>query len=375
MVVQQRLGRAADGVEGEHGDIFRWYDRLDLLHGTFRCFRRLARPAACRSNDRCLDCAGSYTPGSMSQVRPLLSPCWSAATTCWRSWTAASSRPRRVAGTPLLSGEAGIGKTRMVRAVLRKAERDGDRVRGPISRPRSAGSARLDPRHRAHHAGASGVRDLGDDVSRSRRRRADALGARRISSAPSPTACRRVDQPTLLVFDDLQWADELSLEVLSELARLAPDRPLFLLGAYRVHELSPGSIGRVAIAAPGPADGRRGTPRASPEGYEDGARRYVPDLDGPATPRRPTSSIAVYVRTLMSILLHVEELLGALDEAERTDSRGNWTSPWTETLEDAILQRIARLSHAGSAGGRPGRLGDRALFRPRGPRRHHGPAG
>ena len=53
-----------------------------------------------------------------------------------------------------------------------------------------------------------------------------------------------VDGPTLLAFDDLQWADELSLEVVGELARRAADRPLLVLGGYRLGELPSGSIHR-----------------------------------------------------------------------------------------------------------------------------------
>jgi hypothetical protein len=45
--------------------------------------------------------------------------------------------------------------------------------------------------------------------------------------------------PTVLSFDDLQWADDLSLEILAELARATRDRPLVIVGAYRTDELGP----------------------------------------------------------------------------------------------------------------------------------------
>lgn len=42
-------------------------------------------------------------------------------------------------------------------------------------------------------------------------------------------------QPTLLILDDLQWANE-SIELLKHLNRLTPDLPLLILGSYRIDE-------------------------------------------------------------------------------------------------------------------------------------------
>ena len=42
-----------------------------------------------------------------------------------------------------------------------------------------------------------------------------------------------LDRPTALVFEDLQWADDLSLEIIAELARATRDRPLVIVGTYR----------------------------------------------------------------------------------------------------------------------------------------------
>ena len=46
-----------------------------------------------------------------------------------------------------------------------------------------------------------------------------------------------IDGPTLLAFEDLQWADELSLEVIGELARRGRQTPLLMVGGYRLDEL------------------------------------------------------------------------------------------------------------------------------------------
>ena len=50
-----------------------------------------------------------------------------------------------------------------------------------------------------------------------------------------------IDAPTVLVFEDLQWADDLSLEAIGELARRAGSIPLFVLAAYRRDETLPGT--------------------------------------------------------------------------------------------------------------------------------------
>jgi predicted ATPase len=43
--------------------------------------------------------------------------------------------------------------------------------------------------------------------------------------------------PTALFLDDLQWADEATLELLPALARTLPEQPLLMLAAYRSDEL------------------------------------------------------------------------------------------------------------------------------------------
>ena len=54
----------------------------------------------------------------------------------------------------------------------------------------------------------------------------DALGARRvIVRAAADRILEAIDRPTLLIFDDLHWADEMSLEVIGELARHGSELP------------------------------------------------------------------------------------------------------------------------------------------------------
>ena len=70
------------------------------------------------------------------------------------------------------------------------------------------------------------------------------------------------DGPRCSSFEDLQWADDLSLEALTELARQTRDRPLLIIGAYRSNEALAGvGAPRVAFPARHPADRRGGPPR------------------------------------------------------------------------------------------------------------------
>jgi predicted ATPase len=48
-------------------------------------------------------------------------------------------------------------------------------------------------------------------------------------------------QPLLLCFEDLHWADESSLQLISALAQLAPTIPLLLVASFRTGDVEPGS--------------------------------------------------------------------------------------------------------------------------------------
>jgi DNA-binding CsgD family transcriptional regulator len=150
-----------------------------------------------------------------------------------------------------------------------------------------------------------------------------------------------LDGPTMLAFDDLQWADDLSLEILTELARATSDRPLLIVAAYRTDELPPGALLREWRA-------RLLTQRAAEEArlapltLEQTALMTTLILDtGLPAPRDVVA--AVHERT-DGVPLHIEELLGAMAEDDRTDSRAIRDAAVPDTLEDAILQRIGRLS-------------------------------
>ncbi len=244
----------------------------------------------------------------------------------------------------LVAGEAGIGKTRLLRAVVRKAGQAGFRI----------AQGDLAPADR--HVPLASILDLGRTMATEPRfgdlgtdlaglhdvAGADSLGARRarvLGIAERIVAA--TDTPTLLAFEDLQWADELSLEVVGELARLGRDRPLLLLAAYRLDELPVGSAHRewrARLLAQRHAE----EARLSALTFEQTALVTTLILDtGLPAPRDVAN--AVYQRT-DGIPLHIEELLGALGEAARSDGRAIRDAHVPDTIEDAVVARFTRLS-------------------------------
>jgi DNA-binding CsgD family transcriptional regulator len=188
-----------------------------------------------------------------------------------------------------------------------------------------------------------GFESLGEDLlAMARVREADALGSRRLYVLDVvDRIMAAIDKPTLLNFEDLQWADEISLEIVGELARRGRDLPLLLVGAYRTEDLPPGAFFRQWRSR---LIGQRLAEevRLGPLSYEQTALMTTLILDtGLPAPREVVQ--AVYQRT-DGIPLHVEELLGALGEAARSDGRAIRDSVVPETIEDAIRVRIDQLS-------------------------------
>src|SRR5262245_37229638 len=149
--------------------------------------------------------------------------------------------------TVFFSGQAGLGKTRLLRAILRKAEAAGLRVDGGWVAPQDHQVPLASIRDFANTLrGKSAWAGLSEDLAAiDGRHGGDALGARRLMvRAISDRILEAIDRPTLLAFADLHWTDEMSLEVIGELARNAVDRPLLILGDYRGDELPLDTIHR-----------------------------------------------------------------------------------------------------------------------------------
>ncbi len=244
----------------------------------------------------------------------------------------------------LLAGQAGVGKSRLLQVIVRKARTAGFKV----------GRADLAPQDLLVPLGSildlvrtmrmtAGFRELGDDIFTRRDGGAsDTLATRRLLvHEVAERIIDAIDGPALLAFEDIQWADELSLEVIGDLARLVRDRPILLIAAYRIDELPIGSIHREWRAR---LLGQRFAEEArlEPLTYEQTALVTTLILDtGLPAPRDVVD--AVYERT-DGIPLHIEELLGALGEDARSDDRAIRNAKVPETIEDAILARVARLS-------------------------------
>ena len=134
-----------------------------------------------------------------------------------------------------------------MRAALRKAEARGFRVAGGSVAPQDLqvplGSIReLATSIRGDKAFGSLSEDL---LAIDGRHDGDALGARRlIVRATADRILEAIDRPTFLVFMDLHWTDEMSLEVIGELARHAADKPLLIVCDYRADEFPIDTIHR-----------------------------------------------------------------------------------------------------------------------------------
>jgi DNA-binding CsgD family transcriptional regulator/tetratricopeptide (TPR) repeat protein len=246
--------------------------------------------------------------------------------------------------TLFLSGQAGLGKTRLIRAAVRKAEAAGVRVDGGSVAPQDREVPMASIREMA-----TGMREnpafgsLGPDLlAMDGAHNGDALGSRRLLvRGAADRILEAIDRPTMLIFDDLHWTDEMSLEVIGELARHVAERPLFLLAGYRADEFPADSLHREWRSRMlSQRDAREA--RLQPLTLEQTGVATTLILGGQLPAARDVVE-AVYERT-NGIPLHIEELLGALDDDARTDGRRIREAKVPDTIGDAVLARLARLS-------------------------------
>ncbi|MEO7333470.1 MAG: ATP-binding protein, partial [Gemmatimonadales bacterium] len=254
-----------------------------------------------------------------------------------------------------LAGPAGLGKTRLVRSIARRAEAAGFRAEGGAIAPqdRHVPMASILAMARSMKGQSPEFGTLGADLLAIQNNQAgDALGSRRLLVLE--TADRilaAIDVPTLLVFDDLHWTDEMSLEVIGELARHAADRPLFLLGGYRVDEFPQASAHREWRA-------RLLSQRHAEEAtlrsltYDETAT-VVTLILGTGMPAPREVVAAIHKRT-DGIPLHIEELFAALDDDARADGQLIWEANVPDTIGDAVISRMNRLSDDARAVARAG---------------------
>ena len=244
----------------------------------------------------------------------------------------------------LLAGEAGIGKSRLIASIERTARAAGFETAAGLVAPQDI------------DVPAASLLDLARTMARMPRFAELGLALLAIAEEATTAAQQRrrvlvlrsvdlitgsLTGPLLLSFDDLQWADDISLEILTELARATRQRPLMLVGAYRSDEVAAGSMlrqWRSRLLSQRMAEEARLAPLTLEQTAQMTSVILATGLPAPGDIVE-----AVYERT-DGIPLHIEELLGALGDDERTDSRAIREAAVPETLEDAILQRIGRLS-------------------------------
>jgi predicted ATPase len=144
----------------------------------------------------------------------------------------------------LVAGEAGVGKTTLARRALTGsglAELEGFATPGGASafaplvevlraHLRSTGGGPLIEGPLADHLAL-----LLPELGPATREGDPATLFEAIRLALATIAAR---QPTAIFLDDLQWADDATLELLPALARTLPEQPLLILAAYRSDELS-----------------------------------------------------------------------------------------------------------------------------------------
>ena len=254
----------------------------------------------------------------------------------------------------LLAGEAGIGKTRLLGAIRRKAEARGfAAVAGsvaPQDRDVPASSildlARSMTRLAPFADLGRQLLDLSDTTMAAehvhRRRLVMELVERILTSLPGLT---------MLSFEDLQWADDLSLEIIGELARQSRDRRLLLTADYRTEDLPPGPSfrdWRARLITQRTAEEVRLAPLTQTETAL--VTTLILDTGLPA-PREVAA--AVFERT-DGIPLHIEELLGAVSAEARADGTAIREATVPDTIEDAVIARIAHRSPEAQAAARAG---------------------
>jgi DNA-binding CsgD family transcriptional regulator len=263
--------------------------------------------------------------------------------------------PARSGALISLVGGAGLGKTRLARFAIDRAEAHGRRVI----------AGRADP-----DGGSSPLGVIQDALRDERRRNArlrvprDPLAAEfparllpELGGAPGPTlepgalfeAAARycVDRARgrglLLVLEDLHWADATSLELVRYLARATRQEPVLLLLTHRPEELQ----GDTALARLRLDLRRHRLARElvlSPLGDEQSREMLVDILGLGPDP----DAEAELLRLAGGNPFVLEELVGAAVEAGRLDpSSGRWAGggvplPWTLTeLFDSRLRRLS----------------------------------
>jgi predicted ATPase len=230
-----------------------------------------------------------------------------------RRWLAGRLSPQPD-GPPVLlvSGEAGVGKTALVEAVLAEYGTLAGRGAGSPWYPAAFGVLR------SAVPGWNGV--------------------------PEPAEVRKA-MPAVLFLEDLQWSDDASLELLAALAEAIAGDPVAVVGAYRGDELPRTHLLRRVRAGLRHARCLTEVPLRPLD--PDSVTRLVAGLLG----AEPVPALATVVSTRTEGMpFFVAELVAALRDAGRLVPDGGRVGlaeaprlPVPDTVRDAVLLRVSRL--------------------------------
>jgi DNA-binding NarL/FixJ family response regulator len=253
----------------------------------------------------------------------------------------------------LLAGEAGVGKTTLALAGSGIYVSEGVGVQGGTSafgpvvevlraHLRSEGAGPLVEGPLAAHL-ALLLPELGPPAAEGDR----ATLFEAIRQALAAVAVRR---PAALFLDDLQWADDATLELLAALARSLDEQPLLVLGAFRSDEL-PRDHPIRRLRSELRRAGRLRQVTVEPLGAEATAALLERTLGkvGPSLRRAVfdrTDGVPFFVNELGSALAASGRLQAGPDGLELLEGED---VPLPDSVRDAVLLRAAGLSDAARA--------------------------
>ena len=264
-----------------------------------------------------------------------------------------------------VAGEAGVGKTRLVGAVERRAAAAGFEVvrAGTYPTDLQVAAAILVDLSRAMRR-ASGMEAAArllaerlEDVAPAggdahRRRRMLVLDVAEILAGLA------ADRPILIVLEDLHWSDDLTLEILEALARRLAEIPMLVVGTYRSDELYPRIPVRQWRAR---LLGQRLAEEIRVDRLSPGDVAMMVNLiTGADTPVPREVARAIHTRT-DGIPLYVEELLGVLAATGLDAASAVVTADVPDTIEETLVARLERRSEHATQIARAGAVIGRAF--------------
>ena len=245
--------------------------------------------------------------------------------------------------TALVSGEAGVGKTAVLRQFAQQARAKGARVFWgectEIDARRPLGPF-IDIARAANRVGSLPTADNAT---------AETDRYRLYSAFTTLLSDLARDRPTVVVIEDLHWADEASLELFPHLARKLRDVALLLVGTYRTDELHRRHPLRPALAELGRA--RLTDDIALRRLSEDEVAAFLSEAMRLGRPPTVEFRQAMF-ETCEGNPLFMEEVLRVLAERGDIELRdGSWRRTKEvaqivvpDTVREAVLERFRTLS-------------------------------